>query len=329
MIRLFIITLLFTFTLLKSYSQANLENIYNAIRNKAKEQQITEQDYPPYLATALKNRGYHVSTIRNEKLLEKYLALDSLLTFKYDSLVKVTNVRIAKYADVGSAKIDEATMNTAMRYRYDLRNRKTELKQKYRVIGYKNTDKEFEADVLSVGDINDTDKIEFIVQTLMAMQAKQRQDSIIESQKELEFNRAIASLPSKTAVKAKFRSYKHRLGYTFELFPAGFTPKANKPVVDRVFGRKARYREVDPNGGNTLIIEYYDSGNILNVTVYKGYEGIYSAAYRDHATKPYEIRATSSDGKFYIVHQRIYDMYNNKTTVKTKYQYVPLDYWYE
>lgn len=327
MIRLFIITLLFTFTFLKSYSQANLENIYDAIRNKAKEQQTAEQDYPQYLARALEQRGYHVSTIRNEKFLEKYLALDSLLTFKYDSLVNVANARIAKYADVGSAKIDESVINKAMHYRYDLRDRKTELRRKYSVIG-KNI-KEFEVEVLSVGDVNDTHKIEFIVQTLMDMQAKQRQDSIIESQKELEFNRAIASLPSKAAVKAKFRSYKHRLGYTFELFPAGFTPKANKPVVDRVFGRKARYREVDQNGGNTLIIEYYDSGNILNVTVYKGFEGIYSAAYRDHATKPYEIRASSSDGKFYIVHQRIYDMYSNKTTVKTKYQYVPLDYWYE
>lgn len=140
-----------------------------------------------------------------------------------------------------------------------------------------------------------------------------------------------ASLLTKTAIKAKFRIYKHRTGHVFEMFPIGFIPKANKPVYDRVLGIKARYREVDGNGMNTFIMDFYDSGNIMNVTVYggKGSGSIYYAEYRDHAKKPYEIRTHSADGKFYVVHKQIYDISNGKTNITTQYQYVPLDYWYE
>lgn len=140
-----------------------------------------------------------------------------------------------------------------------------------------------------------------------------------------------ASLPTKAQIKTKFRPYTHRTGHVFEWFPAGFTPKANKPVIDRVFGRKARYSEFDANGILTMKIDFYDSGSILNVTVYggKGGDMIYYSEYRDHANKPYEIRSKSVDGKFYVLHKRIYDMYDNKTNITTQYQYVPLDYWYD
>lgn len=140
-----------------------------------------------------------------------------------------------------------------------------------------------------------------------------------------------ASMPTRASIRAKFRTYTHRTGRVFEMFPIGFTPKAGKPIVDRVYGIKARYREVDRNGMNTVVMDFYDSGNIMKVTVYGGKGGgyIYEAEYRDHVKKPYEIRTYSTDGKFYMVHKRTYDMYDGKTTVSTNYEYIPLDYWYE
>lgn len=162
----------------------------------------------------------------------------------------------------------------------------------------------------------------------------ERQKKIEQAQeRERKLETEIASLPSKASLIAKFRTYKHRTGYNLEMFPVGFIPKAGKPVTDYVtiFGRKykGRYREVNENGMNTFIIEYYDSGSILSVTVYKGGNSIYTANYRDRAGKPYEIRSTSSDGKFYLVHKRIYNTSEDKTNLTTRYQYVPLDYWYD
>lgn len=333
MIRLLTISvLLFSLTLTKAYGQStNLKNIYDAALVKTEEKQKSEKEYLASLMETLNKRGYYVSN-KNKKVLDKYVILDSLLKSKYDALTKTFSEKMLPYNDVRVTTADETT-SKAIRYSHELKDRQIELKKKYRVIQFNSTGEDFEADVMSIGNETDIEKIEHIVQTLQSIKEKQQQDVMATEQKELELQKAIASLPSREAIKSKFKTYKHKTGYTLEMFPIGFTPKAGKPVTDYVtiFSRKykGRYREVDENGMNTFIIEYYDSGSILSVTVYKGGNSIYTANYRDHAGKPYEIRSTSSDGKFYLIHKRIYNTSEDKTNVTTRYQYVPLDYWYD
>lgn len=139
-----------------------------------------------------------------------------------------------------------------------------------------------------------------------------------------------ASIPTIATIKTKFKSYTYK-GKAYEWFPVGFTPKGGKPVIDRVFGIKARYREVDGNGINTMSMDFYDSSSIMNVTFYGGKSGdmIYYAEYRDHVNKPFRIQTYSADGKFDVIHKRVFDIYANKMNISTHYHYIPLDYYYQ
>lgn len=159
----------------------------------------------------------------------------------------------------------------------------------------------------------------------------------IDTEKAQEYKRKleaeIATLPSKSAIKAKFRTYKHKTGHVFEMFPANFTPKQNKSTYDkvRVFGKTytARYREYNDYGINSLIIEFYDTGGISNVTVSNGPDLMYFAKYRNGSNKPFEIMTKSADRKFHITFKRIYDIYEDKVNETFSYYYAPLDYYYD
>lgn len=152
---------------------------------------------------------------------------------------------------------------------------------------------------------------------------------------ELQANREkeIASLPSKAVIKAKFRTYKHKNGYIFEMFPVGFTPKPNKASYDKVtyFNKTytASYREHNDYGINSLVIEFQYSGKISSVTVFKGADPVYIANYRDQSNKPYEIWTKSADGKFQLRIQRSYNVMTDKIEQTISYQYLPLDYNYD
>lgn len=285
------------------------------------------------LLDTLKKRGYIVvkDDVKDIKDLERYLALDNKLKNK-------------------QRLIDSIFISLKDHIRYLDSSENTELKEK--IHSYNNMSKELKArytkkNELYSGDKNyltrllntfdyDIDRsyssnlfsnIEVTVDNIKRVKRIYLLDSTRLNKEKSE----LASLPTKAVINTKFRTYTHKTGNVFEWFPAGFIPKVGRPVIDRVFNRKARYREVGANGMNTLIIDYYNSGSIKNVTVYGGKGGgmIYYAEYRDHAKKPYEIRTHSADGKFYVVHKNTYDMYDDKTTVSTKYQYVPLEHWYE
>lgn len=295
--------------------------------------QINQDIYK--LLDTLKSRGYVINKddVKDIKDLERYLALDTKLKKKQKSVDSIFISMNDHYR-----YLDKSTEST------DLRNR---------IQSYGNMSKQIKARYIKKNELYTDDKnyltrllnsfdydidrsynsssfladIETNVDQLKSIKKYYILDSIRVNKEKSE----LASLPTKAVINTKFRTYTHKTGHVFERFPSGFTPKPGKAVTERVFGRKARYREVDANGMNTLVIEFYDSGNIMNATVYggKGSNMIYYAQYRDHTTKPYEVRTHSADGKFYVVHKRIYDMYDNKTTVTTKYQYVPMDYWYD
>lgn len=136
-----------------------------------------------------------------------------------------------------------------------------------------------------------------------------------------------AKLPTKAFINTKFGTYKHRSGHTFYWFPIGYKPRQGKVVIDRVYGIKARYREVDVNSGNNILsIEYYDSGNISRVDFYGGNSYMYHAEYNDHTLKPYIINAYSTDQKFSITHKRWYE--DEKLFTTTSYRHEPWDYYY-
>jgi len=141
-----------------------------------------------------------------------------------------------------------------------------------------------------------------------------------------------SKLPSKDAVRAKYRNYTHKTGHVFEMLPVGFTPANNAGVNDYVtiFGTKykARYRERDPSGQvNTLIIDFYDSGNAKEVTIYDQGEMIYNAKYADAASKPYEIRAYTKDRKYYSVLKREYNYDAGKVAETFEYQDDASGFW--
>lgn len=152
--------------------------------------------------------------------------------------------------------------------------------------------------------------------------AQKRRDSII------------AALPSKATVKAMFKPYRHKTGQVFDMFPVGFKPKQNKGFYDKVtiwhHTYTARYRETNAYGINSLVIEFYDSGRIRNVTVLDGTEVIYTADYRDAiANKPYSIITESADWKYSLHIQRPYNIATNKVEETISYHYLPLNYDYD
>ncbi|MFA4868094.1 MAG: hypothetical protein WC623_07845 [Pedobacter sp.] len=293
------------------------------------------------LVDTLTNRGYIIidKDTKDLKDLERYLALDNKLTNKQDSLDNVFNNMSGYFKYARESGESDELINRIMEFA----RRSKEIKSYFRVkhkyasntsfdpLKYSTFLDKYERAINGFDKVTDAKDIESIISDLKAIKNKFQQDSLIKANREIKRDSELASLPTKAAIKTKFRIYTHKTGHVFEWFPMGFTPKTGKAVIDRVFGHKARYREVDGNGMNTIVIDYYDSGNIMNVTVYGGKGGgsIYYARYRDHAKKPYEIQTYSADGKFYVVHKNTYDMYNNKTNVSTKYQYLPLDYWYE
>lgn len=77
-------------------------------------------------------------------------------------------------------------------------------------------------------------------------QDKQRQETIRAEQEEGRINEEreqerikkrdaeISQLPSKAEIKSKFKTYNHKTGYVFEMFPVGFTPKQNRSTYDKV-----------------------------------------------------------------------------------------------
>lgn len=151
--------------------------------------------------------------------------------------------------------------------------------------------------------------------------AQHRRDSII------------ATLPSKAAVRAMFRNYRHKTGRIFEMFPVGFTPKPNKAYYDKVtiWGRTyiARYRETNAYGFNSVVFDFYDSGRIKEITVFNGADVIYTADYKDVATnKAYSIITQSADGKFSLTLERTYNIQTDKVEEIVSYEYVPLGYYY-
>lgn len=154
---------------------------------------------------------------------------------------------------------------------------------------------------------------------------QQKQQSKIETE--------IASLPSKAVIRTKFRTYKHKTGHVFEMFPANFTPKPNKSSYDKVryFGKTytAQYCEHNDYGINSLVIEYRYSGKISTVTVFNGSDPIYIANYSEGSDKPDQILTKSADGKFSLSIQRSYNFRTNKMEQTISYHYLPLDYYYD
>jgi len=286
------------------------------------------------LIDTLKNKGYVVAKedVKDIRDLEHLIFLDTKLKNRQNSIDSVFNSMDNYFRYLGNSGED----NELLKKIWTLGNISKNIKGRFvkKNEFYLNDSSalqklinDFEDEINFYDGRNFSVYLEATIDELKRVKNKYLQDSIRVNKRKSE----IASLPSKATIKTKFRTYTHKNGYVFEFFPVGFTPKMNKIVIDRVFGRKARYREVDVNGFNTFIIDFYDSGSIMNVTIYGGNGGnmIYYAEYRDYSKKPYEIRTYSADGKFYVVYKRIYDMYDDKIKITTKYQYVPLDYWYE
>lgn len=142
----------------------------------------------------------------------------------------------------------------------------------------------------------------------------------------------LANLPTKASINTKFRTYKHKTGHTFEMFPTNFTPKQNKATYDKIkiMGKvyTARYREHN-DYVNSLVIEFFDSGKISEVTVFNGSETIYSAKYKDGSNKPYEIRTKSADSKFELIIKRLYNFMTDKIEESITYYYKPLDHYFD
>lgn len=287
--------------------------------------------YVTNLMDSLTKRGYVIIDKDNKDLksLERWLALDIRLNNKHDSIANIFK-SLQQYSPyIGNSSDSDDVLNKVREFMDRGREIKSNYKYNRDFDNYNTFLDAYEKAINRFNKPTDMKDIEYITNEFKSLKTKFQQDSILTATRVNRENTVIASLPTKAAVKAKFRTYTHRTGNVFEMFPVGFTPKTNKPVIDRVFGHKAMYREVDGNGMNTLKIEYYDSGSILNVTVYKGGDMIYNAEYRDHTNKPYQILSKSADGKFELLHKRVFDAYDNKTTVTTQYQYLPLDYWYE
>ena len=299
--------------------------LFNVIVNGQTVTNPTDRDLPT-LTKILESRGYTINGFQNQQVLERYIALDTKLKEKQDSVNNIFKPiqEFIKYVD---KDMDYETLSNIesfhVRSKYIKNHFKSNTTQDYSAFL-----NEYENNINKFGNSSkDVEDIKYLIGRVMLYKERFEKNSI----REVNEKKELASLPTKEVIKTKFRNYTHKTGNVFEWFPVGFNPKGGNAVIDKVFNRKARYREVDGNGMNTFIIEYYNSGSLKNVTVYggKGIRTIYYAEYRDKATKPYEIRTYSADGKFYVVHNRTYDMYDDKITLSTKYQYVPLEHWYE
>lgn len=313
----------------------NAQLVQHTLEAQLIAQNLTKSTKPnkdiPTLLNELKTKGYVVSKddVKDINDLERYLALDTKLKSKQDSVNKLFtdlsndfSFLTDEHTDIIRSMQEFSNMDKNIKDRFKRKNSFYSDENNY-LHKFLN---DYETEINNRYDSKDFKR--YLSSTVDAVkQAKnyQKLDSVRVDKEKTE----IASLPTKSAVKAKFRMYTHSTGNVFELFPVGFTPKPNKTVIDKVFGRKARYREVNSEGINTLVIDYYNSGNIMEVWVYKGGDMIYNAQYRDHAKQAYEILSKSADFNYEVYHKRTYDISNGKTTIDTKYTYVPLEYKYQ
>ncbi len=329
--------------------------------------QLRDKGYFKYIHNNVQNDNAKYLLAIDRRLLVLQASLDStLLTLQNSSWIDSLDVpvpHLTYYGDKGSSSQYYSSIDILRHFR----KRYTSLVQKYprdfEPLSIQ-TNEKFAYTILDFWKPTDGDNLKKLEQALLAREEDYKKSQMViaehrakeaerlkkeaearaqiaeeqrlAEEKQLNFEKKreaqIAQLPSTSAIKAKFRSYKHKTGHTFELFPVGFTPKPNKSTYDKVrmFGKvyTARYREYDANGINSLIIEFYDSGHILSVTVYKGGGSIYSAEYRDGANRPYAVYTKTADGKYHITFKRIYDMYLDRTTETYRYYAAEADYYY-